>query len=261
MSTVDKALGLLRHFSVQSPELGLSELSRLAGYDKTTTLRCLTALERNGFVEQDAQSRKYRLGLAPINLAQIREQSFPVQSVIKRYLDELADALGETAHATLITGDALITAAISEPDRALRVYVDPSAELPAHATASGIAITAFSSKDKQDAVVNRQDHAAFTKHTPQNAGALKKLLAECRATGVSHAHGTFEDDVIGTAAPIFGPAGTPIGAIAVAAVSMRMTPDLQNRIDQALRIAAQAITRDLGGTLPGPDQPLKETLG
>jgi IclR family acetate operon transcriptional repressor len=118
MSTVDKALSLLRHFSVQSPELGLSELARAAGYDKTTTLRCMTALARNGFVEQDAASRKYRLGLAPINLARIREHSFPVQAVLKRHLDRLAAETGETAHASLITGGALMTAMISAPERA-----------------------------------------------------------------------------------------------------------------------------------------------
>ena len=41
MSTVDKALSLLRHFSLQRPELGLSELARLAEYDKTTTPEAL----------------------------------------------------------------------------------------------------------------------------------------------------------------------------------------------------------------------------
>lgn len=57
MGTVDKALSLLRFFSPQIPELGLSELTRQSGFDKATTLRCLTALERNGFVEQDVNTR------------------------------------------------------------------------------------------------------------------------------------------------------------------------------------------------------------
>ena len=61
MGTVDKALSLLRHFSVQHPEIGLSELSRLAGYDKTTILRCMNALERNGFVEQNSDSKNIAL--------------------------------------------------------------------------------------------------------------------------------------------------------------------------------------------------------
>ena len=44
MSTVDRAFSFLRYFSVHAPEIGLSELARMAGHDKTTTLRSLTAL-------------------------------------------------------------------------------------------------------------------------------------------------------------------------------------------------------------------------
>ena len=102
MGTVDKALSLMRFFSPQLPELGLSELARKSGFDKATTLRCLNALERNGFVEQDLLSRKYRVGLSPFHLAQIREQSFPIESIIAEHLDALVARVGETAHGTLL---------------------------------------------------------------------------------------------------------------------------------------------------------------
>jgi DNA-binding IclR family transcriptional regulator len=250
MSTVDKALSLLRHFSVQSPELGLSELARAAGYDKTTTLRCMTALARNGFVEQDAASRKYRLGLAPINLARIREHSFPVQAVLKRHLDRLAAETGETAHASLITGGALMTAMISAPERALRVSVDPSGALPLHATASGIVITAFMPADVRDAMLANAAFEAYTDATPADAAAMTRLLASARAEGIGRTRDTFEKDVAGTAAAFFGASGLPIGAIAVAAVSSRFSHALSRKIDAALLAAASAITAELGGARP-----------
>ena len=80
MNSVDRALGLLRHFSVQTPEYGLSALARVSGNDKTTTLRCLTALERNGIVEQHPETKKYRIGFAPLHLSRIREKSFVSRS-------------------------------------------------------------------------------------------------------------------------------------------------------------------------------------
>ena len=250
MSTVDKALSLLRHFSVQKSELGLSELARLANFDKTTTLRCMTALERNGFVEQDEQSRKYRLGLAPINLAQIRERSFPVNGVIKRYLDDLAQTYGETAHASLFVGKDLVTAAISEPDRALRVHVDPSEILPWHATASGIAVSAYLPAEDQEHLLSQRDLQTFTRSTPTEVDALRDAWSLCLTQGISRAEETFEKDVVGTAAPIFGPSGRPMGAVAVASVSLRMTSDLQVQLDAALRGAARSITHELGGKPP-----------
>lgn len=251
MGTVDKALALLRHFSVQSPELGLSELARRAAYDKTTTLRCLTALERNGFVEQDPESRKYRLGLAPINLAQIREQSAPVRAVFQRALDDLARALGETAHGTLLMGAQLLPVGISTPDRALFVHFDPSETLPWHATASGIAVAAFQPVAVQQSFLAAADgFEAYTRSTPIDRAAVAAWIAACRRDGVARAEATFEDDVIGTAAPVFGPAGLSIGAVAVAAVALRFTPDHDQRITAAVKAAARTITRDLGGVIP-----------
>lgn len=250
MSTVDKALAILRFFSVQKAELGLSELSRKAGYDKATTLRHMNALQKNGFIEQDPLSRKYRLGLAPINLARIREQSFPVQTVIKPHLDQLAADTGETAHATLVSGSSLLTAMISEPDRALRVFVDPAAQLPVHVTASGIVIAAYSSDDVRKLLLSNNRLTAYTDATPTTLKELDKHFDMARSNGLAQSDRTFENDVIGNAAAIFGPAGEPVGAIAIAAVATRYNQTLEQKIEAGLRSASRQITDALGGVTP-----------
>ena len=249
MSTVDKALSLLRFFSATRAELGLSELARISGYDKTTTLRCLTALERNGFVEQNVVSRKYRVGVAPIHLAQIREQSFPIRSVILPHLEKLAKTIGETAHGTLMIGQTARAIAVSEPDRALFVHVDTSSVLPWHATASGLAIAAFVSEDTQEALWDAGNFEAFTKETPTDRTCVENAIQTCQIEGVARAPLTFDKDVIGTAAPIFGQGQTAIGSIAIAAVALRVTPELQSLIDTELRNTSRTITHELGGRI------------
>lgn len=253
MGTVDKALSLLRFFSPQTPELGLSELARRAGFDKATTLRCLTALERNGFVEQDIVNRKYRVGLSPLYLAQIREQSFPVESIILPHLDDLAAATGETAHGTVIAGRNPVTVAVSYPNRALFVHVDASSPLPWHATASGIAIAAHLPEAERIALLERIELDQFTPRTPTCRAEVKTAWDACRRSGLAHGKLTFEEDVIGTAAPVFGQSGMPIGSIAVAAVAARVTPEQQDRIDAVLGTTSRAITAELGGD--ASDQP------
>ncbi len=247
MGTVDKALSLLRFFSPQTPELGLSELARLARFDKATTLRCLTALERNGFVEQVIVNRKYRVGLSPIHLAQIREQCFPVESIILPHLDDVAASTGETAHGTVIAGRNPVTVAISYPNRALFVHVHASSPLPWHATASGIAIAAHLPETAQQELLGRIELDQFTQRTPTSRAKVKKAWGACRRSGLARGKLTFEDDVIGTAAPVFGQTGMPIGSIAVAAVATRVTQDQQDKIDAELRTKSKAITAELGG--------------
>ncbi len=72
----------------------------------------------------------------------------------------------------------------------------------------------------------------------------------CRNVGLARAHLTFEKDVIGTAAPVFGQSGTAIGSIAIASVSLRMTNELEKEIEAKLKLAAFAITKEIGGIAP-----------
>ncbi|MGJ8594832.1 IclR family transcriptional regulator [Sulfitobacter sp.] len=258
MSTVDKALSLLRHFSLQRPEMGLSELARLAGYDKTTVLRCMTALERNGFIEQDPQSKHYRLGLAPINLARIRERSFPLLAILQPYVDALRDSTQETAHATVLSAGRLLTALVNEPDRATRVFMDPSADLPLHATASGIVIAAHLPAAERAALVAKSSFERFTEKTPTSPEALEALFTKTRARGFARAEQSYEDDVIGTAVAFFDPSGRPAGAIAVAAVASRFDAALAGKIEQELLSTAQQLTRELGGIAPASPNSMPE---
>ena len=250
MSTVDRAFSFLRYFSVHAPEIGLSELARMAGHDKTTTLRSLTALERNGFVEQDSITKKYRLGLAPINLARIRERSFPIEAILKPHIQKLARDTGETAHATLVAGTVLVTAFTYEPERATRVFLDPSAPLPVHATASGLAIAAHLPNPQSELLLGTAPFESFTEQTPPNREEIAALLHTIRASGHARADQFYEADVIGTAVPFFSPSGLPVGAIAVAAVASRFDDNLSQRIITALTSAGHDITKELGGRRP-----------
>ena len=254
MGTVDRALRLLHHFSVESPELRLSELARGSGYDKTTTLRLMTALERNGFVEQEPESRKYRLGVAPINLARIREQSFPLQTLVQPVLERLADEFGETAHASLLVGGALMNVATAEPRRAARVYVDPSIPLPIHASASGLAVLAFASPLDRELLEPSEELERYTEHTPRTEADLATMLHRVVEQGFGRADRTYDIDVIGTAVPIFGWSDRPMGAIAVAAFATRFDEALGRRIAEALMEAGRNLSRQMGRTAGCPER-------
>lgn len=77
MSTVGKALSLLDSLSQLNQEAGLTDIARLCDLDKATARRLLVELEKHGFVEQDLETRRYRIGSAPVRLARIREARYP----------------------------------------------------------------------------------------------------------------------------------------------------------------------------------------
>jgi len=246
MRTVEKALRLLDFFDGQHKEFGLSDLARLARIDKATVLRMLSDMAATGLVEQDPMSRKWRLGAGILRLARLREAAFPVTRLLTPILEELAIQTGETAHASLLSGRDLGTVGVVESNRTTRVHLDAGLVLPLHATASGIAFTAFAHPDLQTQVLERT-FSSVTQSTPTSAKAFAVLMEQARTRGYAVADQTFESEVYGIAAPLFGADGYAIGALAVASPSSRVSTQHEADIVAALGPAAHRATVATGG--------------
>lgn len=247
MSTIAKAMELLEFFSLDRPEIGLSDFHRLARRDKATTFRHLSALESAGLLEQNPATRAYRIGPAVLRLAHMREVTLPRRAGLRVVLPRLAEATGETAHASLLDTTGLTTLAHHEsPQHAARVVLHES-RLPLHATASGIAALAFGGADLMTRALGALP--GFTETTAQVPEELEAAVTRARRSGFAIANQTFESGVTGFATPLFDSAGLA-GAVAVAAVSSRVTPELQTTILTELIKAARTISANWGGTIP-----------
>lgn len=249
MQTVDKAMKLLEQFSRQQPEIGLSELARMTGFDKAATRRFLVALQNHQFIEQNPETKAYRLGLGFIHLAKVRESTFPLESILHAALDRLSVATSETAHASLLINDKLSTIGVSFPDRGNRAHLDVGQLLPFHATASGCAFLAFSSPERRAALLPE----AMDYHTPDTAicpDDLSSLIEEACHRGYARAHGSYCNEITGTAVPIFGTDSQPIGSLAIAAPSSRLTEALKKQIVDSLWAESRQVTQAIGGQMP-----------
>ncbi len=248
MQTVDKAIKLLNIFTVRQPEIGLSELARLADLDKAATRRFLVALQRHGFIEQNPQTKQYRLGIGFLHLAKIREASFPLDAIVQPALQRLTEATGETAHAGVLADGCLSTLGVCFPLRANRVHLDMAERLPLHATASGLALLAFAAPEVRQALPKVLP--AFTASTNTDHQTLQHLLAQVARQGFGEVANSYEHEVTGIAVPFFNASGFAMGTLAVATPSSRMTVELGQQIRTALFTETQAVTQGVGGQLP-----------
>lgn len=248
-STVDKALELLNQFTQARAQIGLSELARLAELDKATVHRMLTVLAKHGFVEQDEQTKLYRLGAGLLRLARSREASFPMSSVIEAELQTLMQLTGETAHASLIAGGSLATVGIVHGNKTIRVTLEVDQTLPFHATASGIACLAFLPSDKLNTILKRK-LTGFTANTLTSPQDVQTAISSARTKGFAISDQSYEDDVYGIAAPLFSASGFACGAVAVATPAHRMSREVKARTIAAVMDTAVHITRRMGTEPP-----------
>lgn len=248
MSSATKALALLSLFSAARPEIGLSQLCRIAKRDKATTYRHLQALETAGFIEQNPATKQYRLGPAVMHLAQVREATVPRKEAAKTALATLAETTGETAHVTVLSGTTVYGLCECEsPQHGIRAVMDINI-FPLHATASGLCALAFGPDELFDVAMTKLE--SFTPDTPTTDVELRGLVEDIRTTGFSTASRSFEAEIKGIAAPIYDHTGILAGAVSVASVASRFTPELDSTIKSELILAARDITRNWGGHIP-----------
>lgn len=248
MSSAVKTLELLSYFSTSKPEIGLSQLCRLAARDKATTYRHLQALEEVGFVEQNPSTKLYRLGPAVLQLAQTREATVPRKAGAEAALARLADATGETAHVSVLSGSTLYALTWTEsPRHGIRAVIDIQT-FPLHATASGLCTLAFGPADLLD--IAAENMQVFTANTITTKAALERDVQSVRDTGFGRSDRSYENEIYSLSAPIFDQTGRLAGAVSVASVATRITPALERNIQENLIIASREITRNWGGTLP-----------
>ncbi|MBC6408236.1 MAG: IclR family transcriptional regulator [Rhodobacteraceae bacterium] len=250
MGTVSKALSLLNIFSHDQNEIGLSDMARLARLNKATTYRLLTELQAEGFVEQVGSGRAYRLGSTVLRLAALREAHVPLASIARNLVRKLSDETSETAHMSLVQGHCLnaLTYAYSSA-HATKVMMEDAEVLAFHATSSGLAILAFMPESFVSAILSAP-MSAITPATITDPQKLRTLFDEIRHSGLAESIGGFEADVHSNSAPVFGPDGLPIGAVAVAAPEARVTPDTRVSIREAVKRTAAQLTTETGGFMP-----------
>lgn len=246
MGTVSKAISLLERFSVERPEIGLSDLARLAAFDKATTRRLLVELAGHGLVEQDPATRLYRLGAGVLRLARIREENFPFLEIAIPIVRALAAETGETAHLSEYSARGLSSIHVEESPRANRVIVEVGQDLPLHTTASGIAFLSAS----PEALVQdylRRPLKAHTAHTITRAAVLAQQIEAARQRGHSIGDQGYEEGVFSVAAPILGVNGYAIGSIAVASPVVRISDAVARSHGLAAAKAARQISERLAG--------------
>lgn len=246
MKTVDRAMQLLKSFSKEECELGLTAIARLNAFDKATTRRLLQSLMKHALIEQNPVNRNYRLGPGLLPLAQLREDSRPMRSIAKSILGSLAERTGETAHFGILAGEQLANIAVHESEHANRVTMSVGDYLPLHATSSGLIILAFSPEEFVEQML-KKPKTVFTKNTPIKHKEISALLSTARNRGYFINNGFYEADVCSIAAPVFDQTKHAIGAISVASPSTRFTDTTIKSITKEVLSAAANMTDAIGG--------------
>ncbi len=233
-----KLASILRTFASGS-EHSLSDIARSANLPISTTHRLAIELAEWGILER-TDDKRYRVGTLLTQLGGEVWHEPNLQERARRVVEDLCSATRTTVRLGVL--DALAVSYIEKQPNTRPVSMSfETAALPAHATAMGKALLAFSSIETVDAVIDN-GLEGYTPFTIVSASALRRALAITHMTGVATARRELHLGTGGVAAPVFGGGGQVVAALELVAHN---TIDQLRLVQSAVVVAASALSREL----------------
>ena len=245
LSSVGTAIALLKSFSAEEHELGVTELSRKLSVAKSTVHRLARTLIADGMLEQNPENGKYRLGIALFGLGALVRRRMNLSSEARQDLFALRNATGETVQLAILDGAEIMFVYNLESTQAIRVNSDIGVRKPAFCTANGRAILAFQPEEAVGAAL-AGGLARRTPRTETEPARLRRLLAEVRQKGFAIEDEETEAGMRAVAAPVRGAGGVVVGSVAVAGPVQRLSKETLARIAPEVIRTAEAISARLG---------------
>ena len=237
VSVLDRVTAVFDAFGEQEDGLGVSELARRANLPKSTVSRIAADLVAQRFLDRDGD--KLYLGIRLFELAQTVEQPRRLRHVALPVMTELRDATTQSVNLAVLDGSDVVFVAIVRGEPATKPLARIGGRLPAHATALGKAILAYSPPDVAERVI-QGGLEVRTQHTISEPSALLRELLDIRRLGVATEREECANDRACAASPILGHGGAPLAAISVAGSVSSVVPD---RVAPAVRAAAATLSR------------------
>jgi IclR family transcriptional regulator, acetate operon repressor len=240
---VRRAIAVLKAFSDEMPDMGVTEVSRRVNLHKSTVYRLLSAFEDEGLIARNPETGKYRLGPELIVLGEQVLRHTEVHRVALPFLRELAERTGETIDLEVLSGGNVVT--IEEIGGKHVVAASGAIGMPwaAHATSNGKVLLAYQPVERQRQILSRTLRR-FTSRTLTDAKAVARELAKVREQGYALSFGELEEHLVAIGIPIRGRSGDAVAAVSISGPDTRLTPDklsglLKLGIETCSRISAR----------------------
>jgi DNA-binding IclR family transcriptional regulator len=243
---LEKALTVVEHLSKIDSDIDLASLTKELEMPKTTLLRLLNTLKKHNFVQQDEQSRRYRLGWALIYLGQAANRVFNMVEFIHPFLKKLSRRCGETANLVFLDRNHAVYVDQVVSDSIIRGVPVVGAPLGLYCTAAGKVLLSCQTEDRLEEMLEKIELNPLTEKTITDLGQLRLELIRIRERGFAVDDEETELGGRCVAAPIFGKEGTLVGAISVMGPTNRVNPRTLSDLSAMVRDSAQEISRALG---------------
>ncbi|WP_026574582.1 IclR family transcriptional regulator [Bacillus sp. UNC438CL73TsuS30] len=248
VKSVDRALTIISLVSKRKEGMGVTELAANLDLNKSSIFRLLSTLADHGFIEQNPETKKYRLGYKYLELSSMLLESIDLRTQAKPFLEELESQFNEVIHLTVYDQGEVIYIEKLEGSETLRTHSQVGRRAPMHCTAVGKVILAHLPLNEIVDIIDKYGLPKQTEQTITDKDSFFKELGKIRNEGIGKEVEENEPGVSCIAAPIFDHRKKITAAVSISGPSFRMTEERLEEIKPIIMDIGKKISKRLGYT-------------
>jgi DNA-binding IclR family transcriptional regulator len=239
LGTLERGLYLLGLFSAERPQWTLRELREESQLPKATVRRLMLALERLGWVEQDAAGN-FTLGPRMLQSLFAKTSASVLVSEARPYLEHLAKVTTESALLSVWGHEGALSLDLVTTQRHFKPFTSAGMVVRGLMTADAQVLVAFAPEVVWDARYASLSHA-----TPNSIAvdSMRKKWRAVRDAGIAFDNEEWKPGVCAVAAPVLGADGFVLASVSLVIPSERGGKQELERHAEAVRDAAAALSR------------------
>ena len=223
VASVGKAFAVLRSFSSDDFELTLSEIAARADLDRGTAFRLIQTLVELGYLQTVPQSRRFRLGIACLDLGYTVLSHGSLRTIVEPLLRELVPGVGDAASLGILDGgDVVYLARVGAGLDRHKMDRRPGTRIPAYSAALGHVLLAHLAREEQISRLESRPRVKLSERTLTDLDALLARLDQVKKKGHAVSDGENAYGLRTLATPIFDAQGRVVGGLSVTIDAVRM---------------------------------------
>lgn len=240
VKSLEKAICVLQCFSVEEPELGITEISHKLNLYKSNIFNIVSTFEAYGFLEQNKQTGKYKLGRNIMKLSHIISTNMGFHNVVHSCINELSEKIEEIVYFGIPDGENVMYMEGAFPEKYYNIRWVQGMTAPLICTGIGKAMLAFMNNDFIDKILEKPIER-FTDYTITDPVKLKQQLIEIRHRGYSLDDMEHEYGIKCVGVPVFNQTKELIGGLSTTGPSLRFSEKQSKIFAQMLKEKADYI--------------------
>ncbi|MGE7997227.1 IclR family transcriptional regulator [Lysinibacillus sp. NPDC093190] len=241
MQLLERAMTIAKVLaSASENSLSISELSATCNLPLSTLHRILKAMIKEGMIEQDDQTKQYRLGTIWMELGLQVYDTMDYISKIRPELERLAREVEESVYLSKPAGlDTIIIERIDSAANPIRIYDQLGIRIPMHIGAANKAILATIPFSQAREIIKQ-----LISH--EEIAELEAQLEQIRLQGFAISHGERTAGTSSIAVSILNGFNEVVGAVSIGFVSFNVSAERINTLTERLVETGKRVSMKFG---------------